>query len=179
MPLLQEAARLELLHEAKSYCYVDQTGVVGTGDRIVKQEYSSFDAFPESSLYTSLMTEFQALMNEALFGSANYPFTVPLQFNWMVLQRYEPGQLGLTPHRDSYSAINLVCIFNIDGQGKFYVCADRKGTNSLEIDTTPGNVIFLKAPGFLLSNRRPFHYLTDIRSTRYSFGLRQRISRSR
>jgi hypothetical protein len=178
VPLLQEAARLELLQEAKSYCYVEQTGVVGKGDRIVKQEYSSFEAFPERSLYRSLMTEFQALMDEALLATAHYPFTIPLQFNGMVLQRYEPGQLGLTPHRDSYSAINLVCIFNIDGQGKFYQCADRKGTNSVEIDTTPGNVIFLRAPGFLESDERPFHYLTNIGSTRYSFGLRQRISRS-
>ena len=179
MPLLEEGARLELLQEASSYCYVEQTAVVGAGDRIVKQEYSSFEAFPESSLYRSLMTEFQVLINEAMFGLANNPFTVPLQFNGMVLQRYEPGQLGITPHRDSYSAINLICIFNIDGQGKFYLCGDRMGTNSVEIDTTPGNVIFLRAPGFLLSKRRPFHYLTDIRSTRYSFGLRQKIMRSR
>ncbi len=170
--------RLELLQEALSYCYVEETGVVGTGDRIVKKEYSSFRAFPSSSLYSSLMAEFQALMDEALSGLANYPFTVPLQFNSMVLQHYSPGQLGISPHRDRYSAINLVCIFNIGGQGQFCLCADRMGTNSFEIDTTPGNVIFLRAPGFLGSDQRPFHYLTNIQSARYSFGLRQRISPS-
>ncbi|HEY9633498.1 MAG TPA: hypothetical protein V6D14_08840 [Coleofasciculaceae cyanobacterium] len=177
--MLSDAARLELLQEASSYCYAEETGVVGTGDRIVKKEYSSFEAFPSSSLYRSLTAEFQALMDEALSDLANYPFTVPLQFNSMVLQRYEPGQLGITPHRDRYSAINLVCVFNISGQGQFYLCTDRMGTNSLEFDTTPGHVIFLRAPSFLGSDQRPFHYVTNIRSTRYSFGLRQRISRSR
>ncbi len=179
MPLLSEAARLELLQEAIHYCYVDETGVVGTSDRLVKKEYSSFRAFLEPSLYRSLTAEFQALMDEALSAKANYPFTIPLQFNSMVLQRYEPGQLGITPHRDRYSAINLVCIFNISGQGQFYLCGDRMGTNSFEIDSTPGNVIFLRAPGFLESDERPFHYVTNIRSTRYSFGLRQRIFQSR
>ena len=178
VPLLSEAARLELLQEAIHYCYVDETGVVGTSDRLVKKEYSSFRAFLEPSLYRSLTAEFQALMDEALLAKANYPFTIPLQFNSMVLQRYEPGQLGITPHRDRYSAINLVCIFNISGQGQFYLCGDRMGTNSFEIDTTPGNVIFLRAPGFLESDERPFHYVTNIRSTRYSFGLRQRVSQS-
>jgi hypothetical protein len=179
VPLLEEAVRLELLQEALNYSYVREAGVVGTGDRVVKQEYSSFETFPSSSLYIRLMGEFQTLMDEALTDLTDYPFTVPLQFNSMVLQRYEPGQLGITPHRDSYSAINLICIFNISGQGQLYLCADRMGTHSFEIDTTPGNVVFLRAPGFLESDQRPFHYITNIQSTRYSFGLRQKILRSR
>ena len=57
-----------------------------------------------------------------------------------------------------------------------YVAIDRQGTNAVEIATKPGNVIFLRAPGFLSSKSRPFHYVANIRSMRYSFSLRQRIS---
>ncbi len=178
VPLLQEPARLALLREASSYTYSLENGVVGTGDRIVRQQYSSFEAFPESSLYVRLKQEFQALMSEQLANVDTYPFAAPLSFNSMVLHKYEPGELGITPHRDGLSAINLVCIFNIAGRGQFCLCEDRQGKNPQEIETIPGNVIFLRAPGFLGSQERPFHYVTNIQATRYSFGLRQRASRA-
>ena len=173
MPLLEGTARLALQTEAESYTYTLETGVVGTGDRLVRKHYHSFEAFPESSLYVRLQQEFQALMEEQL-AKAAYPFATPLNFNCIVLQKYEPGALGITAHRDSLKAINLICIFNIAGQGQFYLCADRSGRDPQEIETTPGNVIFMRAPGFLGLQERPFHYVTNIQSTRYSFSLRQR-----
>ena len=93
-----------------------------------------------------------------------------------MFQCYQPGKLGVSPHRDWRSAINLVCIFNIDGIGDFYLCSDRQGTNAVEIATKLGNVIFLRAPGFLNSKSRPFHYVANIRSIRYFFSFRQKIS---
>jgi hypothetical protein len=73
------------------------------------------------------------------------------------------------------SYINLVCVFVIGGQGSFYVCSDRSGNDSIEIDASPGNVILMRAPGFLGSEgERHFHYVTDIREPRYTFGLRQK-----
>jgi hypothetical protein len=79
------------------------------------------------------MAEFQALMDEALLTKANYPFTTPLQFNSMVLQRYEPGQLGITPHRDRYSASTWSVFSTSADRGQFYLCGDRMGTNSLKL----------------------------------------------
>ena len=100
MPLLEEKARLALLIEAESYTYTLETGVVGTGERLVRKHYHSFEAFPESSLYVRLQQEFQALMEEQLVKADAYPFTTPLSFNSTVLQKYEPGTLGITAHRD-------------------------------------------------------------------------------
>lgn len=178
VPLLKEPIRHALQHEAEHYPYEPEIKEIGSADRLVKTEYSACKTFLDSSLYVALRQEFQTLMERSLTELPVYPFAVPLQFNSMVLQRYHPGQLGITPHRDSLRAINLVCIFNISGQATFYRCDDRQGTNSIAIDTTPGNVIFMKAPGFLGSDDRPFHYVTNIQSTRYSFGLRQRIPSS-
>ncbi len=39
-------------------------------------------------------------------------------------------------------------------------------------------MIILRAPGFLGTKLRPFHYVTDINETRYTFGLRQKKNHS-
>jgi hypothetical protein len=102
-----------------------------------------------------------------------YLFPSPLHFNSLSLQKYAQGSIGITPHRDGLRYINLICIFVIAGQGRFFVCADRSGQEAVEIEATPGNVILMRAPGFLGEDLRPFHFVSEISATRYSFGLRQ------
>lgn len=175
VPLLTESARKILHREAEGFCYEPEVKTVGTADRIVNMEYSACTQFSEDGLYAEFKQAFQAWIDEACDRLASNPFTTRLEFNQLVLQRYLPGQLGITPHRDSLRAINLIALVNLSGQADFYRCDDRQGTNAVPLDTTPGNIIFLRAPGFLNATVRPFHFLTNIRSTRYSLGLRQRI----
>ncbi len=146
---------------------------MGRDNAKVHEEYGVCDAFAASSPFADLRAATQLLFDRQLADVEPYPFSSRLQFNAMVLQRYQPGQLGITPHRDRLSSINLICIYTIAGQGQFYRCTDRQGTDMVAIDTTPGNAIFLRAPGFLGSQARPFHAIGNIRSTRYSFALRQ------
>jgi hypothetical protein len=178
VPLLSEDFRLALLQEAASYPYTPQAEVVGNGNQTVRQQLSSFADFPASTLYNQLKNAFQNLLDEHLTAVKTYPFATKLNFNTMVLQKYELGSIGITPHRDRSRYINLVCIFNIGGQGKFYLCDDRLGSNAKTIDSSPGNVIFLKAPGFMNSLERPFHYVNDIQTTKFTFGLRQTATAS-
>lgn len=175
VPLLAESVRLQLQQEAERYRYRSETRVVGEGDRRVWQDYSSCETVPPASRFMELAAAFQALLDQTFAPCRPYPFSTPLKFNSWVLQRYQPGQLGITPHRDSLRAINLVCIFNLSGEGQFYLCQDRSGREAQAIDTTPGHVILMRAPSFLGSSLRPFHYVANFQSTRYSFGLRQRI----
>jgi len=173
--LLDEDFRVALLKEAQDYTYEPEDEIVGTGGGVVRQQLSSFEDFPKDSAYILLKNSFQDLLEERLARLGTYPFEMALGFNSMVLQRYEEGAFGITPHRDGLSYINLVCVFVIGGQGSFYVCSDRSGNNAIEIGASPGNVIFMRAPGFLGSeDNRPFHYVTDIREPRYTFGLRQK-----
>ena len=173
--LLDEDFRVALLKEARDYTYEPEDEIVGSGGRVVRQQLSSFEDFSEDSDYILLKNSFQDLLEERLARLGTYPFEMALGFNSMVLQRYEEGSIGITPHRDGLSYINLVCVFVIGGQGSFYVCSDRSGNDSIEIDASPGNVIFMRAPGFLGSeDNRPFHYVADIRELRYTFGLRQK-----
>lgn len=173
--ILREGVRLSLLQEAESYTYKKEEEVVGSGNRIVRQQMASFNSFSEQSDYVRLKKSFQTLLDDLLADIEIYPFEKLLHFNSIVLQKYESGSIGITPHRDSLRYINLVCIFNIGGWGRFYICSDRSGNDTREIDASPGNVILMRAPGFLCSEDRPFHYVTDIHEIRYTFGLRQRI----
>jgi hypothetical protein len=173
--LLEEDFRVALLKEAEGYVYQPEDEIVGSGDRVVRQQVSSFDGFPEHGGYVLLRESFQSLIEQRLAELEAYPFDTVLAFNSMVLQRYEEGSLGITPHKDGLSYINLVCVFIIGGRGRFYVCSDRSGRDANEVDASPGNVILMRAPGlFGAGDNRPFHYVTEIEETRYTFGLRQK-----
>lgn len=175
VPLLIESARKSLLIAAESCPYEPEVKTVGAPDRIVRTEYDACDRVLEVPLFAEFRQALQALFDESLQNLDPYPFSSKLEFNSLVLQRYEPGQLGITPHRDSLGAVNLITLVNLNGSAEFYRCDDRQGTNAVQLNTTPGNVIFLRAPGFLNATVRPFHFLTNVRSTRYSLGLRQRV----
>ena len=173
--LLEENFRVALLEEAEDYDYQPQDEIVGSGDSMVRQQVSSFDVFPDHSGYVLLKESFQDLLEQRMAQLEAYPLETSLSFNSMVLQRYEEGSLGITPHRDGLSYVNLVCVFIIGGRGRFYVCSDRSGRDAKEIDASPGNVIFMRAPGlFEAEDNRPFHYVSQIEEPRYTFGLRQK-----
>jgi hypothetical protein len=172
--ILKEDFRTTLLEEAEGYEYKPEEKIVGSGDRIVRQQMASFDDFSSNSKYIVLKKSFQTLLDRCLADLEVYPFETLLSFNSRVLQKYEKGSIGITPHRDGLRYINLVCIFNIGGRGRFFICSDRSGKDSKEIDAAPGNVVLIRAPGFFGSKDRPFHYVTDVQETRYVFGLRQK-----
>lgn len=172
--ILKDDFGAALLEEAEGYAYEPEDEFVGHGDRLVRQQVSSFGDFSDASRYVLLRDSFQGLLERRLADVGCYPFETKLNFDLMVLQRYERGSIGITPHRDGLRFVNLVCVFVIGGRGRFYVCSDRSGRDAREIDASPGSVILMRAPGLFGSgDNRPFHYVTDIQETRYTFGLRQ------
>jgi len=172
LPLLSEAFREELLAEARSASFRHARQSIGKGDRIVYQRMEVCDRFPEGSSLIALRDEFQSLWDASFISGSDYPFESPVQFNDLMLQRYAPGEVGITPHRDRSDYRNVICLFVLAGRGRFGVCADRSGKCAREIPNFPGEVILTRAPGFLGSGARPFHFVRDIVERRYVFGLR-------
>jgi len=174
--ILNEGFRLRLLEEAETYSYKAEEEIVGSGDKIVRQQMSSFEDFPKGSLFIDLKKSFQGLLDKYVKNLKPHPFDTRLKLNSMSIQKYERGSLGITPHRDGLRYKNIICNFNIGGGGSFFICSDRSGEDSKEIDFPPGSILFMRAAGFLGSDFRPFHYVKDIQDTRYVFGLRQKSS---
>lgn len=172
LPILNEAFRRELLAEAESADFRPARESIGEGARIVFQRMEVCDSFAKGSGFIALRDNFQSLWDASFAEVSSYPFECPVKFNDLMLQRYSPGEIGITPHRDRSAYRNVICLFVLAGRGRFCVCEDRSGKNFRDISNAPGEVILTRAPGFKRSQTRPFHFVRDIVEPRYVFGLR-------
>lgn len=175
MPLLPESRRNSLLTDALTKEYVEREKYIKTSG--VRQELSGCDDFRSDDTFSLLREDFTELL-QLKFSLSGYRlvefFSQPPNFTELSLQKYQAGSIGITPHRDGLSCADLVVIFLLGGDGKFATCDDRAGNNPRYVDTTPGNAILMRAPGFMGSSHRPFHFVSDITSERITFGLRQK-----
>ena len=130
------------------------------------------DGFGPESRFRDLTGHYQTLWNDWLGSVAPYPFESRLVFNDLMLQVYEPGETGITPHMDRTDYRNLICLFVLEGRGRFGVCTDRSGRGARIVAHEPGDVVLTRAPGFRDSDHRPFHFVDRITERRYVFGLR-------
>lgn len=175
LPLLSEPARLFLRDEAEALDYRPARPVVAAGAAEVLQDFEVslyFPRFPPESPFTAFAAAFERLTAEALalIEPPAYPGPVPM--NDLIVQRYHPGSVGITPHRDHLKYEALVAIFPLSGQARFCICADRQGSDTQEIPSGPGDLLLMRAPGLFGQRDRPFHYLDKVESRRISLGLR-------
>ncbi len=173
VPLLGDEWRLLLLDAARAGRFRPARPLVGKGERLVRQRMEVCEHFSADSVFRILAREFQALWDDLLERASCSPFTGRLVFNDLMLQRYSVGEVGITPHRDRTGYRNLVCLFVLEGKGRFYLCDDRAGGGAREIPHVAGDLLLMRAPGFQASAERPFHFVRDIQSPRTVFGLRQ------
>ena len=173
LPFLAEPERRELLGHTKQLFYRTARRCVGPPERRVHQELEACSDFAQESPFRDFARTLAGEVNEALAFLDPSPLGSPIDFADIVVQRYPPGSLGITPHRDHIRYRGLVAIVVLGGDGRFFTCADRAGHDRHEISAPPGHVILLRAPGFAGGRDRPFHGLCDVASRRTSVGLRQ------
>jgi hypothetical protein len=174
LPLLGPAAHRRLLVAVRALSYGPCKPGVGEGQRRVRQRFSLCMDIPESHAVRALA----AALNAAFAGARNHlpvalAEAVPC-FNDLIVQRYDPGALGITPHRDHVRYTGVVAIVVLSGRARFCVCRDRSGRGAREIACPPGGMILMRAPGALSDRRpdRPFHFVADIEARRYTVGIR-------
>lgn len=173
MPILEPEYRRLLLEAARASRFRAARPLVGQGDRLVSQRMEVCGHFSSDSIFRAFTREFQKFWDVFLADVPSNTFEGRLVFNDLMLQWYSVGEVGITPHRDRTGYRNLVCLFVLEGKGRFYLCDDRAGKGAREIPHAPGDVLLMRAPGFQASAERPFHFVRDIQSPRYVFGLRQ------
>ena len=179
VPALTPGYRAWLLEEARTAPFREARPVVGRGERLVRQRMGVYNDFGAASRFHDLAAQYQAAWDGWLASMASCPFESRLVFNDRMLQVYEPGETGITPHMDRTSYRNLICLFVLEGRGRFGVCEDRSGRGARIVAHEPGDVVLTRAPGFRGSDHRPFHFVDRITERRYVFGLRHERRRDR
>ena len=175
LPILTEKFRLALLAEARHYSLRPACETVGSGANTVYQDMLLQDQLDMSGVFGELVYGFQKLFDQA--PNVTNHFDGQVIFNDVIIQRYEPGSGGITPHRDRTDYRHIICLFVLKGHGRFYIADDRQKTNQVEILNLPGDVLLMPGPGFANLKHRPFHYLEDITEERWIFGLRHDASK--
>ena len=170
LPILADEFRLELLDEASRYPLRAARNTVGKGANQVSQDMLLQDQLRSDGLFARLTKLFQELFDSSV--DHRLYFDDRVVFNDMIVQKYEVGSGGITPHLDRTDYRHIICLFVLSGRGRFFIAEDRQKKNQTEISNFPGDVILMPGPGFKILEKRPFHYLEDIAEERWVFGLR-------
>ncbi len=173
LSLIAEAECRTLLAACEELPFRLARPLVGAAGREVRQDFELTMAIPKPHPIRDLA----AALDRAVAAGANLldpnPLADGIVFNDLIVQRYRAGSQGITPHRDHIRYTGLVILVVLKGRGRFFVCADRAGSDAVEIPAPAGGAILLAAPGFAGGKQRPFHFLKDVRTPRVSLGIRQ------
>ena len=127
-----------------SYFYIGEAD-----DQRVSGDFKGLLALRDQ--YTHLYRSLQAPAN----------FSVTARLNSVGVQKYPPGSIGITLHRDESRYVNLISIFVLKGKAPFLFSLDRNPSHAIVIQTGPGDLILLRAPRGASSptekRLRPFH----------------------
>ena len=160
-----------LQHEVETGPFAPMPGQIGR----VSQEVESYvlrgtdiEAFP---LISELLAELAGAVRRAGKGVEGLSSYAP---NHLMVHRYRPGSIGITPHLDGKRFVQLVATFTTKGTAKTALCRSRKGEVIREWDTKAGSLILLRGNGFAgRDDGRPFHSIGGPqRQGRYAVVLR-------
>ena len=163
--------RETLLSELKTRNWEQAEAVYGKFS--TKQAFARVNTFHRDSSFFAFQFLLAQKLREKLGDMRQGALRSPLHFNDLVAQRYLPGTFGITPHMDGKRYINLIAIAVLEGEGDFYLCHNREGDGKHVISNKAGDLILMRAMGFLGEETRPFHGVGEIYSTRTTFTLRQ------
>lgn len=172
LPILHGPVLERLTGAAEQLPYRDAVRESGKPGAAVYQGFGYCDAVPCAHPLRWLGAWFEARLRRALAGLASPPLAADFAINDVVCQRYRPGDLGITPHRDHIAYTGLVTLVVLGGRGRYFVCADRSGRDRQEIPAAPGRAILMPGSGYAGRRDRPFHMVAEISARRHSVGLR-------
>ena len=178
LEMLGGAVLDELTLAASGLSFRPARSEVGKPEARVYQEFGYCGAVPDDHPLWNLARWVQARVKRALAVMADPPLHGDFEINDVVCQRYLPGQLGITPHRDHASYTRLIILVILSGAGRYCVCADRQGNAKREIRSGPGWAILMPGPGYAGRTDRPFHMVGGISRLRYSVGLRHDVRKT-
>ena len=97
----------------------------------VTQDFDICFPAPRIGKMDNLATTIENLFNQTLRLMKNPPIKCP-KFNDIAIQRYKPGSLGISPHKDHKKYISVIIIITLSGKSDLCICEDRKGLNQFQ-----------------------------------------------
>ncbi|MGH4007999.1 MAG: hypothetical protein ACRDTH_07545 [Pseudonocardiaceae bacterium] len=80
--------------------------------------------------------------------------------NEIAIQRYQPGSIGITPHRDQRRYAQLVALITVAGSAPFTLCRNRGGDPIRTWQADEGSLVLLRGPGLAGDpDGRPMHLI--------------------
>ncbi|HZA15489.1 MAG TPA: alpha-ketoglutarate-dependent dioxygenase AlkB [Pseudonocardiaceae bacterium] len=156
----------QLAGELRDGPYQPVESVIGP----VRQETESFEvAIPELDQYPLLSGLCDELIRQV--HEHGVPQWMP---NEVSIQRYRPGSVGITPHRDQRRYAQLVAVITIAGSAPFTLCRNRDGDPIRTWQARQGSLVLLRGPGLAGDpDGRPMHMVGGPTGTlRTSIGIR-------
>jgi len=95
-------------------------------------------------------------------------------FNETEALYYQHASTGISFHRDHLRYRNLIGVFSIEGEGRFFAAKDRRGLESEQFEISPGSLVLMRAPRTGRRDNRPYHKLEKVVGDRYALSFRQR-----
>jgi hypothetical protein len=148
---LDQPCCAQLVAELGSGPYRPVTPVIGQ----VRQQAEAFEVPVEQlpSRYPVLADLCDELVGQV--QRHGVPEWVP---NEVAIQRYQPGSLGITPHRDQRRFAQLVAVVTIAGSAPFTLCRNRSGDPIQTWQANEGSLVLLRGTGLAGDpNGRPMH----------------------
>ena len=171
-PYLSVSTIVSLTNQVSKFRFRKAKPLAGNS---VTQDFDVCFPAPRIGKIDQLASSIENLFNQTLRSMYNPPIKCP-KFNDIAIQRYKPGSLGISPHKDHKKYISVIIIITLSGKSDLCICDDRKGLNPLVINDIPGNIIVFPASEFTTLNNkciRPLHFVNNIAGGRLSIGLRQ------
>lgn len=172
LPLLPTDELPALLAAAAALSFRTGRREIGSGASAVRQDFDICMNPPKPDALWDLTARLEEHLSRALAALQPPLLTEHFRLNDLVVQRYPAGSFGITAHRDHVRYTGLVALILLSGDGRFFVSETRDGDGVREIPWRPGEMLLMRAPGFAGRTDRPFHYLSEVSSERYSVGLR-------
>jgi hypothetical protein len=161
--LFEETKTLEFKEAPRQY-----------GKKGVEQELWSCDQLPENSSIFLLRDQLQDLISSGFAMISPKILPRPLIFHETVVQRYDGGSMGITPHLDSARCFGVVAVASLRGRARFGITRKRNKIDPIEFYTQAGSILLMRAGGFMGSEFRPPHFIDQIPDPRTVVRLVQR-----
>ena len=161
--VITEVARTEILEARRAADHLFHQAQREKGEVIQEMRTLYIERFRDNEipdLLRNCLGKFNAEFRDFYARIAKAAGFSEKTYNSIGIHSYPLGSIGISPHQDYATDVDLVTSLVIAGYADFFVCKNREKEGSEKIEASPGSIVFMRAARNSQEQRaRPFHYL--------------------